>query len=49
MVGLVATMDGAKIVRTAVRERRPRAWPRRPWRSACKADGADRILAELQG
>jgi hypothetical protein len=48
MVALVATADGAKVVRTAVESTEPgRAASTLAER--LRAEGADRILAELQG
>ena len=48
MVGLVATLDGAKVVRTASESDDP-AVAASTLAQRLRADGADRILAELQG
>lgn len=48
MVGLVATTDGAKIVRTASESNDPGV-AASTLAQRLRADGADRILAELQG
>ena len=48
MVGLVATADGAKVIRTAVESEEPAAAASMLARRL-RADGADRILAEVQG
>jgi len=48
MVGLVATSDGAKVIRTAVESTDP-AVAASMLAERLVAEGADRILAELQG
>jgi hydroxymethylbilane synthase len=48
MVGLVATLDGAKVIRTAAESTEPAALAS-TLAERLRADGADRILAEVQG
>jgi hydroxymethylbilane synthase len=48
MVGLVATADGAKVIRTAVESTDP-VVAASMLAQRLRADGADRILSEVQG